>query len=62
VGEEGSSSPQGVTRPNRSVPPAPPGHTVGVRRSAEAFVSSKAAMTGVGGVGGKTTIDRTCAW
>jgi len=51
--------PAGVTRPNRSVPPPPPGK-VGVKRSAEeAFASSKAAITGVPGVGGKATADRT---
>jgi hypothetical protein len=49
-----------MTIPKRSVPPAPPGHTVGMKRSTEeVFVSSKAAMVGVGGVGGKATIERT---
>ena len=52
--------PAGVTRPNRSVPPVHPGHTVGVKRNAEeAFASSKAAVTGAPGVGGKATTNRT---
>ena len=50
--------PAGVTRPNRSVPPVHPGKG-GVKRSAEeAFASSKAAITGVPGAGGKATADR----
>ena len=52
--------PAGVTRPNRSVPPAHPGRTVGVKRSAEeAFVTSKTVVTVVPGVSGKATMDRT---
>ena len=52
--------PAGVTRPNRSVPPAHPGNTVGVKRSAEeAFVASKTVVTGVPGISGKATMDRT---
>ena len=52
--------PAGVTRPNRSVPPANPGHTVGVKRSAEeAFAPSKSATTGLPGVGGKAMMNRT---
>ena len=52
--------PAGVTRPNRSGPPAHPGHTAGVKRRAEeAFVSSKAVVTGIPGIGGKATTDRT---
>ena len=51
--------PAGVTRPNRSVPPAHPSRTVGVKRSAEeAFVTSKTVVTGVPGIGGKATMDR----
>ena len=52
--------PAGVTRPNRSVPPAHPGHTAGVKRRAEeAFVPSKAGVSGAPGIGGKATTDRT---
>ena len=52
--------PAGVTRPNRSVPPAHPGHKVGVKRSAEeAFVTSKTVMSGVPEIGGKAMTDRT---
>ena len=50
-----------MTRPNRSVPPVHLGK-VGVKLSAEeAFASSKAAITGAPGVGGKAkaTADRT---
>ena len=52
--------PAGVTRPNRSVPPAHPGRTAGVKRSAEeAFVSGKPVVAGVPGIGGKATAGRT---
>ena len=50
----------GVTRPNRSVPPAHLGRTVAVKRSAEeAFLTSKTVVTVVPGISGKATMDRT---
>ena len=61
-GNEGGGGfviPARVTRPNRSVPPAHPGHPVGVKCSTEeAFASSKAEVTGDPGVGGKATTNR----
>jgi hypothetical protein len=49
-----------VNRPNRGVSPVHPGK-VGVKKrgAAEAFISSKAPVTRVGGVGGKATADQT---
>jgi len=59
-GAGGFVIPAGVGRPNRSGPPPHPGHTAGVKRSAEdAFTSGESMVTGVPGVGGKAMVDRT---